>query len=164
MTGIVVAYGTKYEMGAQGDLPWKRGLPSDLAHFQKMTRGRSVIMGRATFESIDQKPLPDRQNIVVTSHPTGVKKVLSAQSLGAALALCQYDPVIIGGVRLFEEALDEELVDTIIATEINATFAAADRFFPSIDMSRWQQISREHFPADDRNVYDFDIVTYRRLR
>lgn len=163
MNSMVVAYGRHREIGAHGDLPWGRDLPADLEHFRKLTRGRSVIMGRATFESIGSRPLPDRQNIVVTSRPTGVENVLSAQSLVAAFALAQYDPVVIGGVGLFEEALQENLIDTIYATEVDHEFADADRFFPTLDDNTWQPVAREHHAADERNAYDMDFVTYKRV-
>lgn len=162
MTYIVVAYGKNREIGAAGDLPWGRDLPDDLKHFQKLTRAKSIIMGRKTFESIGAKPLPDRQNIVVASRPTGVDKVLSALTLSAALALAQYEPVIIGGERIFAEALVGGVVDTIYATEVAAEFTEADVFFPALNAATWHETTREHHEADERNAYAYDFVTYER--
>ena len=53
-------------------------------------------------------------------------------------------------------------IDTIYATEVDATFSDADTFFPELDMTIWQEMSRTHHPADDDNAYAFDFVTYRR--
>ena len=50
-------------IGRSGALPWH--LPADLKHFKKLTTGRTVVMGRKTFDSIG-KPLPDRRNVVLT--------------------------------------------------------------------------------------------------
>lgn len=162
MTAIIVAYDTNLAIGKHGDLPWGRALPGDLAHFRQLTRGGSVIMGRRTFESIGKKPLPERENIVISSRPTGVEKVLTAMDLESALALARYPAFIIGGAQVYAAALKHPDIDTIYATEIDASFPDADTFFPELDMAVWQETSRVHHSADAENKYDFDFVTYQR--
>lgn len=156
---IIVAYDQNRAIGANGDLPWGRSLPADLANFRRLTTGKSVIMGRKTFESINSRPLPDRENIVVSSTPTGVNKVLTAASLGSAYALARYPIFIIGGGQIYKDSLSD--VNKIYATEIHASFDRADTFFPTLD-DRWQEVSRQHHPADDSNQYTFDFVTYEK--
>lgn len=158
---MVVAYDQNRGIGADGDLLWQRDLPADLAHFKKLTVGRSIIMGRKTFESIG-RALPDRQNIVLTSRPTGVEKVLSAHSLAAAYALAQYPVVIIGGESVYRATLPD--VDTIYATEVDADFPEATVFFPDVDMNEWHEASREHHDADEKDKYAFDFVEYIRKK
>ena len=102
---LIVAYGRNGEIGAHGDLPWGRNLPGDLAQFKRRTTGGSIIMGRRTFESIGKRPLPDRENIVVSSTTAGVSGVLTALSLESAYALARYPIFIIGGARLYRAAL-----------------------------------------------------------
>lgn len=155
---MIVAYGKNHEIGSGGDLPWGRSLPADLANFKRLTTGGSVIMGRKTFESIGSRPLPNRENIVISRAPTEVKGVLTALNLPSAYALARYPVFIIGGATVYEAALDD--VDIIYATEVDASFDEADTFFPKLD-SDWEEISREHF-ANDRNMYAFDLVEYRR--
>lgn len=159
---IVVAYDKNRAIGRNGDLPWGRSLSADLAHFKKLTRGGNVIMGRKTFESIGSRPLPERENIVISSRPTGVKKVLTAMNLQSALALSRYPTFIIGGARVYRDALKMPEIDTIYATEVDAAFSDADTFFPKLDMTVWQEVSRTHHPADEANAYAFDFVTYKR--
>jgi dihydrofolate reductase len=53
-------------IGAGNKIPWH--LPEDFKWFKKMTMGNVVVMGRKTFESLG-KPLPNRQNLVLTKHP-----------------------------------------------------------------------------------------------
>ena len=159
---IIVAYDKNRAIGRRGDLPWGHSLPADLAHFKRLTKGGDVIMGRKTFESIGSRPLPDRENIVISSQPTGVKGVLTAVNLESALALARYKTFIIGGARVYSGALEIPAIDTIYATEVDATFSDADTFFPELDMTIWQEMSRTHHPADDDNAYAFDFVTYRR--
>ena len=159
---IIVAYERNRSIGAGGDLPRGQSLPADLAQFKRLTKGGDVIMGRKTFESIGCRPLPERENIVISSRPTGVKGVLTAMNLPSALALSRYPTFIIGGARVYGDALKMPEIDTIYATEIDATFPDADTFFPEIDMTVWQEVSRVHHPADTENKYDFDFVTYQR--
>ena len=160
---IIVAYDTNRAIGQGGDLPWDRSLPADLAHFKRLTKGSDVIMGRKTFESIGCRPLPDRENIVISSRPMGVKDVLTAMNLPSALALSRYPTFVIGGAQVYGDALNIPEIDTIYATEIDASFPDADTFFPEIDMAIWQEVSRVHHPADTENKYGFDFVTYRRI-
>lgn len=159
---IVVAYDKNRAIGRNGDLPWGRSLPADLAHFKKLTKGSNVIMGRKTFESIGSRPLPDRENIVISSRHTGVKKVLTAMNLQSAIALSRYPTFIIGGAQVYKDALDTPEIDTIYATEIDAEFPDADVFFPDIGMTIWEETDRVHRPADEANVYAFDFVIYQR--
>ena len=159
---IIVAYDTNRAIGRGGDLPWGRSLPADLAHFKRLTRGGDVIMGRKTFESIGRRPLPERENIVISSRPTGVKGVLTAVNLSSALALSRYPTFIIGGAQVYSDALNAPEIDTIYATEVEAAFSNADTFFPELDMTVWEETDRVHRPADEANVYALDFVIYRR--
>lgn len=163
MVGIVVAYGRNQEIGKNGQLPWGRDLPADLAHFKRLTMGGNVIMGRKTFESIGKKPLLDRENIVISSRPTGVARVLTAVDLDSALALARYKTFIIGGAQVYAEALNNPEVIKIYATEIDAEFPGSDTFFPEFDKSDWIEVSREHHTSDENNKYSFDFVEYTRL-
>ena len=159
---IIVAYDTNRAIGRGGDLPWGRSLPADLGHFKRLTRGGDVIMGRKTFESIGRRPLPERENIVISSRPTGVKGVLAAVNLSSALALSRYPTFIIGGAQVYGDALGVPEIDTIYATEVDATSPDADTFFPELDMTVWEETDRVHRPADEANVYALDFVIYRR--
>lgn len=64
---FILACNLDYVIGINGGLPWN--IPEDLAHFKKLTSNNIVVMGRKTFESINNKPLPNRINIVITSQP-----------------------------------------------------------------------------------------------
>lgn len=160
MKAIVVAVGMHNEIGMDNDMPWGRTLPGDLAHFKKTTHGGSLVMGRKTFESMGKKPLKDRENIVVSRTPTGVKGVLTANSLASAYALARYPVFVCGGSRIYEEAI--ETADTLYVTEVQAVFPGATVFFPKIDTSVWKEASREHHEADERNAYAYDFVLYNK--
>lgn len=116
-------------------------------------------MGRKTFESMRSRPLPERENIVISSKPTGVNGVLTAMSLSSAYALARYPIFIFGGQQIYAEALKD--ADIIYATEVKATFPECDTFFPELDDS-WEEVSRINHPIDEKNAYEFDFVEYRK--
>ena len=160
MKSMVVAYDRNHGIGADNDLLWMRDLPADLAHFKKLTTGTSIIMGRRTFESIGSRPLPNRQNIVVSSHPTGVQGVITCASLATAYDMAQFDIMVIGGGQMYAAALAD--VSRVYATEVDASFPQATVFFPVLDEREWQEVSRDHHSADEKNKYAFDFVVYDR--
>ena len=160
MKAIVVAIDKNNGIGAENDLLWVRDLPADLAHFKKLTTGGSIIMGRKTFESIG-RPLPNRENIVISRTPTGVQGVLTANSLNSAYELARYPIFVIGGGRVYADAIND--MDVLYVTEVHAVFPQATVFFPKIDSIIWKESAREHYEADNNNKYSFDFVTYEKI-
>jgi len=79
---------------------------ADLKHFKEITLGKPIIMGRKTFLSIG-KPLPSRQNIVLTREINFIEGVEIAHSLEDALLLAKEanEIMIIGGERVFQQAM-----------------------------------------------------------
>jgi dihydrofolate reductase len=161
MKSIIVAYDKKRGIGANNDLLWLRDLPADLRHFKEVTTGHPIIMGRNTYESIG-RPLPNRQNIVVSRSVESIEGVDVVGSLDEAFQKAS-DPqmYIIGGAQIYQQAIDS--ADEILATEVQATFDNATVFFPEIDAELWMEYSREHHDADEANKYAFDFVRYTRL-
>lgn len=157
---LIVAYGRNRAIGKDNRMPWH--LPADLALFKKTTMGCPIIMGRNTFLSIG-KPLPGRQNIVVSRsgkvHHDGIDVV---PTLDAALQACAgaREVFIIGGAQLYQSAL--HAAQRLYASEIDADFEA-DTFFPDIDRNTWRESSREHHAADEKNAYALDFVVYDRF-
>ena len=158
---IVVAVARNGVIGRDNALPWR--LPSDLAHFKKVTMGRPVVMGRRTYESIG-KPLPGRKNIVVSRNPafmapgcTVVPSLDEAwRAAGEAGEVC-----VIGGTTLFEETLP--LADVIHLTEVEAN-VEGDTYFPAFDRRDWDSREIARHPADERNAYPIRILELARRR
>lgn len=159
MTSIVVAYDQNRAIGMKGQLPWGRELPSDLKHFRSLTIGKSIIMGYNTFESIGAKPLPKRENIVVTHRNLVVDGVIAVPGVEKAFETAKFDPVVIGGMSLFLQTIGE--IDTIYATEIKHRFSGTDTFFPELD-GKWLEIERTKHEANTENKYTYDFVTYQK--
>lgn len=105
---VAVAMSPSRVMGSQGKLPWN--IPEDLAHFKEITLGKTVVMGRKTWESLPLKnrPLPGRINVVVSrkGYVSGYRQpdhtVTSLTDLYKVLP--PTDIVIIGGSEIYNEA------------------------------------------------------------
>ncbi|ERM84551.1 hypothetical protein P872_24340 [Rhodonellum psychrophilum GCM71 = DSM 17998] len=161
---IIVAKSLNNVIGKDNQLIWR--LSSDMKLFKGKTTGFPIIMGRKTYESMG-KPLPNRISIVITRNkeyqlPEGHFVV---HSLEEAIQLCisrKFDQVfIIGGAEIYQQALP--LCDELLVTEINVELQG-DAFFPEIDSEIWERISEVHFQKDEKNDYDFDFVTYKKIQ
>lgn len=154
---IIVATDKNHGIGINNQLPWH--LPEDLAHFKRSTSGHPIVMGRKTFDSIG-RPLPNRQNIVVTRNTEWQHAgVDSVTSIPAALELVAGKTAfVIGGAEIYQQAL--AFAQSLIVTEIQQEYQC-DAFFPSIDPSIWQEKSREYFVAASNQLH-YTIITYTR--
>ncbi len=156
---LIVARARNGTIGRDNALPWR--LPEDLAHFKRTTMGHPIVMGRRTFESIG-RPLPGRQNVVVTRtpgwHADGIEV---ARSLDEAIGLCGADREIfvIGGAQLYADALLR--ADAVVATEIDRD-VDGDVFFPALHDDEWVVRSREEHPASGDDAWPFAFVHYAR--
>ncbi len=162
MKTIVVAYDQLRTIGRDGALPWQGKLPADMAHFKEVTEGTSTIMGRATWDSLPErfKPLANRQNIVLSLSLTAIKGVQIARSLEEAYELAELEPTVIGGAKVYQEAL--ATIDRVIATEIWTETEGGDAFFPALPRSEWRVDSAvDHLP-DKKNNYYHSFITYVR--
>jgi dihydrofolate reductase len=128
--GMIFAMSPERVIGVGGKIPWNH--PGDLRRFMRVTTGTTVIMGRATFDSVG-KALPRRRNIVVTSRPLQAPAVECVGSVDAALALAgDADVWFIGGARIYQEAMKH--VDVIDVTYVPEHVAAPDAVrAPEID-------------------------------
>jgi len=145
---MVAAVADNGIIGAAGEIPWR--IPEDFAHFKATTLGHTMIMGRATYDSIG-RPLPGRTTIVLTRDPAWTAEgVLVASSLAAGLELADGLPggvMVVGGSRVYEEAL--HLADEQVLTEVHLT-PAGDTSYPGFDRTDWVEQRREALDGYDR--------------
>ena len=155
-------------IGRLGTMPWH--LPEDLAHFQELTSGHAVIMGRRTWESLPDhaRPLPGRVNIVVTSHDP-LEGAYTVGSLDGAVALASHlehtgdlhggaTRWVMGGQRLYGEAVN--VADELHVTEIDLEIEG-DAFAPAIDSARWVRSSETPTQVSETGLA-YRFVTYTR--
>lgn len=154
---LVAALDQNRAIGVGNAMPWH--LPDDLAHFKRLTLGKTVLMGRKTFLSIG-RPLPKRRNLVLTRDPSfHAEGIEILPSLDAALQL-EPNLMIIGGGEIYTLAL--ALANTLHLTLVQTQIPHADAFFPAWDSANWLETTRQHHPSDERHVFGFDWVTLKR--
>jgi dihydrofolate reductase len=158
MISFVVAMDEKLAIGKDNDLPWY--LPNDLKHFKKTTMGKPIVMGRKTYESIG-KPLPGRENIVVTRDQSYVAEGTTiVHSVDEVLKMNAEEICVIGGSEIFKQFLP--VADRLYITEIHHTFVA-DTFFPELNDDEWNEVSRTTGIVDEKNKYPHDFVVYEKI-
>jgi dihydrofolate reductase len=160
---IIAAIGNNLELGANNDLLWH--LPVDFKWFISNTKGKPVIMGRKTMESLG-KPLKNRLNIVISRNQIETNEGFHlVHSLDEGIQLASENSpeeiMIIGGAQIYNQFIDS--CDKLIITHVNARFENADTFFPEINKAQWKCIfSEDHF-KDDTHLYDFTFCIYEKI-
>ncbi|MDT0201767.1 dihydrofolate reductase [Nocardioides sp. AE5] len=142
---MVAAYARNRVIGNRGDIPWH--VPEDFAHFKRVTLGHTLVMGRATWDSIG-RPLPGRTTVVVTRDRTWhageyADQVHVAHSVQAAIDLAATlsgDTVIAGGSQVYAQAMP--LADRQVLTEIDLE-PPGDAHYPPLPEGEWAEVSRE---------------------
>lgn len=166
---LIVAVSENNAIGIDNKLPWH--LPADLKYFKERTAGKTVIMGRKTYESIIDaigKPLPNRLNVVITTSspdyntPDGV---LQFGSLNGCMNSLNHEQLngsfIIGGNLLFKDAIN--FVDTMYITRVHTT-VDGDVFFPKFNKDEWELTWSERHEADEKNTHSYTFEEYKRKR
>ncbi|OIP86330.1 dihydrofolate reductase [Candidatus Saccharibacteria bacterium CG11_big_fil_rev_8_21_14_0_20_41_19] len=159
MKYIIVAYDRNRLIGANNELLWQGEMAADMRHFKETTTGNAVIMGRKTFESIG-RPLPNRQNIVISRQALKIVGVQVAHSIEDAFEQsdANKDIYVIGGGQIYNQALP--VVNKVIATEIDVDLSG-DTYFPELP-GKWTEEARENHVADEKNKYNYSFVTYTK--
>lgn len=156
---IIVAIDEENGIGRQGQLPWR--IPGELKHFREITVGggqNAVIMGEVTWLSLPEKfrPLPQRQNIVLSQTTTAYPGAKSAGSFDEAFTLVTgSDKVfIIGGASVYKQAIALENCQELFITRVKGGHSC-DVFFPPIP-SDFTQISKGEPITEDKETFWFE--------
>jgi dihydrofolate reductase len=138
-------------------------LSEDLKRFKKLTTGHTIVMGKTTYFSLPNRPLPNRRSIVLTDKSgEQIDSCIMAYSIEDAIS--KMDPetenFVIGGASVYRQFIP--YADKLYITWIHHEFEA-DTFFPEIEQGNWKIISHEDFnQTDDKNPYPFTYIVYRR--
>ncbi|MDG2375715.1 MAG: dihydrofolate reductase [Woeseiaceae bacterium] len=158
---LIVAASTNNVIGVAGGLPWH--LPEDLKRFKAITKGKPMIMGRATYASIG-RALPGRKSIVLTRQSDfeaeGCEVV---DTVDAAIAAAGEvgEVMIIGGGDIYRQFLLQ--ADRIYLTRVYAEIDG-DTTFPELDMCEWTVTTSEKYPAGHERDYGFSIDMLDRIQ
>ena len=152
---LVAAVAANGVIGDRGTIPWR--IPGEQAHFKAVTLGHTLVMGRATYDSIG-RPLPGRTTVVLTRDPGWrADGVLVTASLAEALRVADElpgDVMVAGGAQVYAEALP--VADAQVLTRVRLT-PDGDTRYPAFDPAEWDETRRE-----DHGTHDVVWLTRRR--
>ena len=147
-------------IGKDNGMPWH--LPNDMKFFRENTKGKTVVMGRKTYDSLNGA-LPKRRNLVLTRNPewcTDDAEVIS--DITSVLELAQDEEVmIIGGAQIYN--LFMPYADKLLVTRIAETFEG-DEHFPEYDERVWELEWEEPGIVDEKNEYDHLFQSFVRKK
>ena len=147
---VIWAQSASGVIGKGGALPWR--IPEDMARFRELTTGATVVMGRATWESLPARfrPLPGRRNVVLTRDPSyDAPGAAVAGSLEQALADTAGDVWVAGGSAVYAAALPR--AHRLVVTDVDGDWDG-DVFAPPVG-PEWVETGRDprsgwHVSAD----------------
>ncbi|WP_239254462.1 dihydrofolate reductase [Listeria ilorinensis] len=147
-------------IGKDNQIPWH--LPADLRFFKEQTIGKTIVMGRKTYESLG-KALPNRETIILSrNHDLQLPDAEVVHEVETILTRAKTEDILIcGGAEIYQ--LFMAYVDRLIVTKIAATFLA-DTKFPEVDWSQFAEVSRIENKKDEKNPYDYTFLTYVRKK
>lgn len=170
MIAAIVAVDGNNGIGFNGELLER--IPEDMRRFKELTKGEVVIMGRKTWDSLPVQPLPERDNLIISStlrfaqmkdgYPVGAFPIETLEAT-LAFAKCEYvkphkDFFIIGGGSIYEQLLP--YCDTVYMTRINITHENVDTYFPPLDPAEWSLT--EWSDWREYNGIPYRFLTYKR--
>ncbi len=153
---IIVAHDPNLVIGKDGTLPWHYS--EDLKFFKKVTMGSPILMGRVVFEELNEKPLPGRENVIL-SRSKEYEHVKTFDSIDRALDyLKTHEQIfVIGGGEIYKQLIDQ--TDELIVTEIKKEHKG-DTYL--VDYRKdigtiWREVWRDEHE-------DFSFIRYQRIR
>lgn len=159
MISLIVAMDRNRLIGRNGELPWR--LPNDLKHFKRSTLGKTVLMGRKTWDSLG-RPLPERENWVLTrDRGFAAEGARVFHDLDAALAAHgDGELMVIGGAELYRQVLPK--ATRLYLTEVDAA-VEGDAWFPQFDRQQWRTVHEESHQPDERHAWPYRFLTLERV-
>jgi len=162
MISIIAAISEDLGIGKNNELLWH--IPEDLKRFKEITFGKTVIMGKRTWESLPKKPLPGRKNIVITDIPHDeFNGAVTACSINDSLDKCEKDEevFIIGGGSIYSQFMP--IADRLYITHVHKK-SPADTWFPEIDHRKWNVIRKEEHKGNNDTGIPYTFKIYERKK
>lgn len=167
ITSLIVAIADNNAIGLNNDLLWS--LPNDMKYFRTVTTGHHIITGRKNYISIPEKyrPLAKRVNLVLTRqtdfNEEGCRSFNNIESaIDFAKKNDETELFIIGGGQIYKEALEKQLIDRMYITHVHHCFEA-DTFFPTVDLTKWNQKSKVFHPQDEKHPFAYTFAVYEKM-
>ncbi|MCP3851754.1 MAG: type 3 dihydrofolate reductase [Gammaproteobacteria bacterium] len=167
---LIAAMAEDRVIGIDNKLPWR--LPADLAWFKKNTLNKPIVMGRKTWESLPFKPLPGRDNIIITRDKNYqacntknelVQSAIICRSIEEAIEFgenkAHEELMFIGGEMLYQQVLEK--VDRLYLTLVKGQFEG-DAWFPEVDFSHWCEDYFQDNQPDENNPHHYRFSIYNK--
>ena len=169
MFSLIVAVGKNNEIGKNNQLLWH--IPEDLKNFKKITAGKTVIMGRNTYESIG-RALPNRKNIVLSRNFLEAEKKFREDRKkyeNETTRLEFYDVFqkviekykdlteevfIIGGGEIYKKSLEMGIIKRIYMSHVDFSDNEADAYFPKINLNEWITLTEGKYDGWKFCIYE----------
>ena len=162
MLSLIVAVSRNNVIGKDNGLIWH--LPDDLKRFKTLTTGKTIIMGRKTFDSLG-RVLPNRKHVVITrsgmDNDNENVEVVNDVSDIQKYVDDENENFLIGGATMYALLIDK--VSKMYITRINQDFTG-DAYFPKFNEKDWEIVEQRKGPKDDENDLDYDYITYVRKK
>lgn len=163
MLSIIVAVAKNNVIGKDNQLIWH--LPEDLKRFKRLTTNHTIIMGRKTFESLG-RVLPNRKHVILCNDAKMSVDDENVEILDDISKLKKYkdseeENFVIGGATIYKLLMP--YADKMYVTHINEEFEG-DVYFPEISENDWKITEREKGLIDEKNPFDYEYVTYERIK
>ena len=158
---LIVAMDENRVIGYKNKLPWN--LPSELNYFRETTKGKPVIMGRKTHESIG-RPMPERLNIIITrdkNYKTDNCIVVNSREDAVKAAKGSNEIMVIGGAEIYKLFLP--IADRLYVTKVHGAFKG-DTYFPEFNENEWIKSREKFFEKDNENKYSYTIMVLERKK
>jgi len=165
---IIACINHSFALGHDGKLMYH--MSNDLKNFKRITIDSVVIMGRKTYESLPNKPLPNRVNIIITSKENySADGCFVVHSIDECIKLCEdmfsyKDCYIIGGGEIYNQFIERDLIDTMYITNVNDN-EEGDSYFPNVlmDNDRWRIFYQSDTQFDRPSKKQYYFTIYKRV-
>lgn len=162
MLSIIAAIGQNNELAQDGEIPWQGSLPLDTAWFRAHIAEKPVIVGRHTYQQMEQ--LLADQRVYLLSHSQidllpNVQQVADITELSTLQAI-EDEVFVIGGGGVYEALLP--YCSKLYITRVAAEFPDADVFFPDFKPSDYELTWSEEHLQDEENQFSFEFLIYER--
>ena len=156
---LIVAVYDDWGIGKDGTQPV--ALSADRKFFRETTRGATVVVGRKTLADFPGgRPLPNRENIVLTRQNIAIDGVVVCHSPEEAVAYTRSHPqtFVIGGGSVYKQMLP--FCENAYVTKVHCA-PESDTYFPDLDeMPDWYLA--EVLQSGTENDIDYQMCLYKK--
>lgn len=158
MVKIIVAIDKKGAIGKGNNLLYF--IKDDLKNFKNLTTENIVVMGRKTWESLPIKPLPNRENVILTTSDNNFEGAITLNSLEELKNYIRNkdkDIFIMGGASIYNQIIDNNMAEEAHITFVNDICKDADTYI-NIDKLKENLPNRKYIETFKENNLTSDYI------